>query len=122
MHPKFDGVIAFNCSKCDLVFGVGEEARQANCPLCNKKAEVIGEGMMMFFPYSEQNIVNYVSENTEQSEYPSILKAEHIAEIVGISTRAAYNLMEESNFPLIRIGRTKRVNRDKFFKWLNQEH
>jgi hypothetical protein len=29
--------------------------------------------------------------------------------------------MEQKGFPLIRIGRLKRVNRDAFFKWLEQQ-
>lgn len=51
-------------------------------------------------------------------DYPIILTAAHIAEIMHISKRVAYEVMEYEGFPLIRIGRCKRVNRDEFFKWL----
>lgn len=52
-------------------------------------------------------------------DYPLILTADHVAEIMGISKRVAYELMEYKGFPLIRLGRLKRVNRDSFFQWLN---
>jgi excisionase family DNA binding protein len=54
-------------------------------------------------------------------DYPLILTAEHIAEIMGISKRVAYELMEYKGFPLIRVGRLKRVNREAFFKWLEEQ-
>lgn len=50
--------------------------------------------------------------------YPLILKADHVAEILGISKRRAYELMDLTEFPLIKIGSSKRVQRDKFFKWI----
>ncbi|PZX07414.1 excisionase family DNA binding protein [Psychrobacillus insolitus] len=54
-------------------------------------------------------------------DYPMILTAEHIAEILMISKPTAYELMEQTSFPLIRIGRSKRVLKDKFFNWLSQQ-
>ncbi|MEK3977873.1 helix-turn-helix domain-containing protein [Psychrobacillus sp. FSL K6-2836] len=54
-------------------------------------------------------------------DYPMILNAEHIAEILMISKPTAYELMEQTSFPLIRIGRSKRVLKDKFFNWLSQQ-
>lgn len=49
-------------------------------------------------------------------DYPMILTAEHIAEILMVSKPTAYELMEGSTFPLIRIGRSKRVLKEKFFE------
>lgn len=54
-------------------------------------------------------------------DYPLILTADHVAEIMGISKRVAYQLMEYKGFPLIRLGRLKRVNRDSFFQWLDSQ-
>lgn len=51
------------------------------------------------------------------NDYPLILKAEHISEIIGCSKRIAYELMEQADFPLVRMGRLKRVERDAFFIW-----
>lgn len=55
-------------------------------------------------------------------DYPLILQASHLAEIIGVSKRVAYEIMEKSGFPLVRIGRCKRVPRDAFFKWLNEQY
>jgi excisionase family DNA binding protein len=54
-------------------------------------------------------------------DYPIILKADEVAEILGVTKRHAYEIMEQKGFPLIRLGRLKRVNRDAFFKWLEQQ-
>ncbi|SDX46200.1 hypothetical protein SAMN05444487_11859 [Marininema mesophilum] len=51
-------------------------------------------------------------------DYPLILKAGHVAEILGISKRRAYEVMNYSHFPLVRVGRSKRVGRDAFFRWV----
>jgi excisionase family DNA binding protein len=58
---------------------------------------------------------------TSTNEYPLILNADHVAEIMGVSKRIAYELMEYKGFPLIRVGRLKRVNREAFFGWLEQQ-
>lgn len=56
--------------------------------------------------------------NKEKVDFPLILTAMHISEIMHVSKRVAYEIMERSDFPLIRIGRCKRVSKDAFFKWL----
>jgi excisionase family DNA binding protein len=55
-------------------------------------------------------------------EYPMILTATDISEILRVSKPTAYELMEQKLFPLIRIGRSKRVLRDEFFQWLSQHN
>ncbi|MDN9011070.1 helix-turn-helix domain-containing protein [Brevibacillus laterosporus] len=54
-------------------------------------------------------------------ELPPILTAVHIAAYLGISKRRAYELMDLKNFPLIRLGRSKRVNREGFIRWLQDQ-
>ncbi|ARK28742.1 helix-turn-helix domain-containing protein [Halalkalibacter krulwichiae] len=54
-------------------------------------------------------------------DYPIILKVGDIAEIIGVSDRSAYEIMERPDFPLIRIGRQKRVQREAFFGWLEAQ-
>ena len=54
-------------------------------------------------------------------DYPMILTAPHISEILMISNPTAYQLMEDPTFPLIRIGRNKRVRKDAFINWLTQQ-
>lgn len=58
--------------------------------------------------------------NTAQ-EYPMVLKAKHVAEILGVSEPTAYTYMRRNDFPTINLpGAVKRVARDRFFEWLEQ--
>ncbi|MET3291827.1 UNVERIFIED_CONTAM: putative DNA-binding transcriptional regulator AlpA [Brevibacillus sp. OAP136] len=59
---------------------------------------------------------------TKIEQYPLVLNANHLAEIIGVSKRVAYEIMDKTGFPLIRIGRCKRVSREAFFKWLNEQY
>lgn len=54
-------------------------------------------------------------------DFPLILDAKNIADTLGISLRGAYYLMDDTSFPLLKLGRCKRVNRDDFFNWLEQQ-
>jgi excisionase family DNA binding protein len=54
-------------------------------------------------------------------DLPIILNAEDIAEVLGISKLSAYELMKQKGFPVIKIGRLKRVNRDAFFRWMENQ-
>ncbi|MGE7922023.1 helix-turn-helix domain-containing protein [Viridibacillus arvi] len=54
----------------------------------------------------------------EIDSYPIVLTAIEISQILLISKPSAYELMDRADFPLIRIGRCKRVLRDEFFLWL----
>jgi predicted DNA-binding transcriptional regulator AlpA len=56
-----------------------------------------------------------------EKDYPFILTSIEVAEIMRISRKVAYEIMERKDFPLIRIGTAKKVNRDKFFKWLEDQ-
>jgi excisionase family DNA binding protein len=56
-----------------------------------------------------------------KESYPLILTVEEVAHILGISKRKAYEVMEYKDFPLIRLGRVKRVGREAFFIWLERE-
>lgn len=54
-------------------------------------------------------------------DYPTMLKAKHVSEILNVSLRMAYEVMEQKDFPLIRIGKSKRVLKDDLFKWIQQQ-
>ena len=56
----------------------------------------------------------------EKDDFPLILTATDISEIIFVSKRIAYEIMERPDFPLIRIGRCKRVLREEFFYWLEK--
>jgi predicted DNA-binding transcriptional regulator AlpA len=55
------------------------------------------------------------------TDYPLILKATHVAEILGIAKSTAYEMMRREDFPVIVIDGISRVPRDKFFEWLDSK-
>lgn len=59
---------------------------------------------------------------TELNSYPIFLIAVEISEILRISKPSAYALMDRKDFPLIKIGRSKRVRRDLFILWLTNHN
>lgn len=56
-----------------------------------------------------------------KEDYPLVLTVKEIMEILGIGQRVAYELMDQTGFPVVRIGKLKRVNKDQFFDWLDQK-
>lgn len=56
-----------------------------------------------------------------REDYPLILTVKDVMEILGIGKRVAYELMDRKDFPTVRIGKLKRVNRDLFFSWIDQQ-
>lgn len=56
----------------------------------------------------------------DRKDYPLIMTYKEVMEIMGCSKRVAYEIMERKDFPLIRIGRTKKVEREDFFNWLDK--
>jgi excisionase family DNA binding protein len=56
-----------------------------------------------------------------KEDYPLVLTVIDIMEILGIGKRIAYELMDRTDFPTVRIGKLKRVNRDMFFEWIEQQ-
>ncbi|MEH7514131.1 helix-turn-helix domain-containing protein [Gottfriedia acidiceleris] len=59
--------------------------------------------------------------DSTMQDLPIILTAEHVANILSCTKSHVYEMMERKDFPLIRVGRLKRVNRDQFFDWLNKQ-
>lgn len=53
-----------------------------------------------------------------KEDYPVVMKAEHIAEVLGVSKRFAYDVMEAPGFPKIQVRKFKWAMREAFFKWL----
>jgi predicted DNA-binding transcriptional regulator AlpA len=58
---------------------------------------------------------------TNKEDFPITLTAKHVSQILGISLRVAYDIMEGEDFPLVRIGRHKKVHKDKFFEWMDRQ-
>jgi predicted DNA-binding transcriptional regulator AlpA len=60
------------------------------------------------------------NKDTEEN-YPLVLTAEEISNILKISKSNAYEMMNQPGFPILKLGRCKRVFRDEFFSWLRKE-
>lgn len=50
-------------------------------------------------------------------ELPLIMTADDVAEVLHISKQGAYELFKQKDFPVKKVGRLKRVNRDEFIEW-----
>jgi hypothetical protein len=57
----------------------------------------------------------------KKEDYPMVLTAKHVSQILGCSLRIAYEVMDYEGFPLLRVGRSKKVSREAFFNWLDQQ-
>ncbi|MEY2195743.1 DNA-binding protein [Neobacillus sp. BF23-41] len=54
-------------------------------------------------------------------DFPVVLNAKNISEIMKVSLRTAYEIMDYPDFPLIKIGRCKRVENESFLAWIEQQ-
>jgi excisionase family DNA binding protein len=45
----------------------------------------------------------------------------HVMSIMGVCKEQAYSLAHRKDFPSIKIGRSIRVPRDAFLRWLNEQ-
>lgn len=61
-----------------------------------------------------------VSEDTYKStaDYPSVLNAKDIQQILDIGERQTYELLNSNQFHIVRVGRMIKVSKDVFLKWL----
>jgi excisionase family DNA binding protein len=58
----------------------------------------------------------------EWNRYPLVLNVNHIKEILGIGRNVAYDLLYQVGFPVVKVGgRSLRVPRDEFRKWLEEK-
>lgn len=53
------------------------------------------------------------------NSYPDVLQVTDIQHILGIGRRQAYELANSGQFHVVRIGKSIRVHKDVFLKWLN---
>ena len=54
-------------------------------------------------------------------ELPLFLNAETVAKVLGIAPSSSYELMHESDFPVLKIGSRMVVPKEKFIQWV-EEH
>ena len=53
------------------------------------------------------------------TNYPDVLTAKQLEEILHISRAGAYNLMNRPDFPTLHVGRRKLVAKDKLLDWMD---
>ena len=53
-------------------------------------------------------------------ELPLFLNAKMVAQVLGIAPSSAYELMRESNFPILKIGSRMVVPKEKFIEWVER--
>ena len=53
-------------------------------------------------------------------ELPLFLNAKLVAQVLGVSPSSAYELMHESNFPVLKVGNRMVVPKEKFIQWVEQ--
>jgi len=70
-------------------------------------------------PTHYQKNTNAAIRDSRDAIYETPYKVEEIAQLLAISSRAAYNLCKSTkDFKVIRIGKSVRVNKQSFDNWL----
>ncbi len=54
-------------------------------------------------------------------DLPLFLNAELVSKVLGVSPSSGYELMHESEFPVLKIGSRMVVPKEKFIRWV-EEH
>lgn len=60
------------------------------------------------------------SKDTNYDELPLFLNADMVSELLGVSISKCYDLMNEKDFPALRMGSRVVVPRDKFRQWVEK--
>ena len=53
-------------------------------------------------------------------ELPLFLNAETVAKVLGVSPSSGYELMHETDFPVLKVGNRMVVPKDKFVEWVER--
>ena len=53
-------------------------------------------------------------------DLPLFLHARIVAQVLGIAPSSAYELMHESNFPVLKVGSRMVVPKEKFIQWVER--
>jgi excisionase family DNA binding protein len=112
------GVLIYLCLGCSCV-SAATQGKALVCPVCTgKDIKQIADGALVFNP---PQVKEETKEEFAAPEGNILLTASEVAEHLGISKRVAYELMERKDFPLIRVRRSKRVNKTEFEEWLKSQ-
>ena len=54
------------------------------------------------------------------ANYPDVLTAKHLQEILHISRASTYNLLNRADFPTLHVGGRKLVAKDRLLEWMDR--
>ena len=57
---------------------------------------------------------------TSYDELPLLLNVKQLVDLMGVSDSSIYELIQEDDFPSLRIGKRLLVPRDKLVEWIEQ--
>ena len=57
----------------------------------------------------------------DPQELPAVLTMKHVQNILGICKPKAYELARQAGFPVVKLGKTLRVPREAFLRWLEKQ-
>ena len=61
-----------------------------------------------------------ISQFKNYSDLPLFLNAETMAKTLGVAPSSAYELLHESDFPVLKVGNRMVVPKEKFIQWVEQ--
>lgn len=61
-----------------------------------------------------------VSEYKSYDDLPLFLNATIVAKVLGVSPSSGYELMHETDFPVLRVGNRMVVPKQKFVDWVDR--
>ena len=84
--------------------------------------EKISVGLERIADKNNSNSEVHMKESVFKSydELPLFLSAETVSKLLGISISSTYELMQENDFPVLRIGNRKVVPKDRFRAWVDR--
>ena len=59
-----------------------------------------------------------ISEFKSYDDLPLFLNATMVAKVLGVALSSSYELMHETDFPVLRIGNRLVVPKEKFIQWV----
>lgn len=71
-------------------------------------------------PKSQKGIKTKTSQFETYDDLPLFLNAETVARTLGVAPSSAYELMHESDFPVLKVGNRMVVPKEKFIEWVEQ--
>ena len=61
-----------------------------------------------------------ISSYKSYDDLPLFLNAAIVAKVLGIAPSSAYELMHETDFPVLKVGSRMVVPKEKFIEWVEQ--